>query len=125
MTAVEYNKADRATMEDNVGHFGLHNVNIIEHVDQHSMSACPVPSLVFLVASASTEQELAYLTQLNPNINVVIYTLDFQVAAELPVMLEKYGINDVETIQVSVSTLSSNHSFKQQPAPWIITGRAR
>ena len=39
--------------------------------------------------------------------------------------LEKYGINDVETIQVSVSTLSSNHSFKQQPAPWIITGRAR
>ena len=125
VTAVEYNKADRATMEDNVGHFGLHNVNIIEHVDERSMSGCPTPSLVFLVASASTEQELSYLTQLNPNINVVIYTLDFQVAAELPAMLEKYGINDVETIQVSVSTLSSNHSFKQQPAPWIITGRAR
>ena len=125
VTAVEYNKADRATMEDNVGHFGLHNVNIIEHVDERSMSGCPVPSLVFLVASASTDQELAYLTKLNPNINVVIYTLDFNVAAGLPATLEKYGINDVETIQVAVSTLGSNHAFKQQPAPWIITGRAR
>lgn len=125
VTAVEYNKADRATMEDNVVHFGLHNVNIIEHVDERSMSGCPVPSLVFLVASASTEQELAYLTGLNPNINVVIYTLDFKVAATMPATLEKYGVTDVETIQVSVSTLSSNHAFKQQPAPWIITGRAR
>ena len=123
VTAVEYNQADRATMEDNVGHFGLHNVNIIEHVDERSMSGCPTPSLVFLVASASTEQELAYLTQLNPNIRVVIYTLDFNVAASLPAMLETYGIRDTETIQVSVSTLGSNRAFKQQPAPWIITGR--
>ena len=82
-----------------------------------------MPSLVFLVASASTEQELAYLTQLNPNIRVVIYTLDFNVAASLPAMLETYGIRDTETIQVSVSTLGSNRAFKQQPAPWIITGR--
>ena len=85
-------------------------------------AACPA---VFLVASASTDQEFAYLTKLNPNINVVIYTLDFNVAAGMPATLEKYGINDVETIQVAVSTLGSNHSFKQQPAPWIITGRAR
>jgi precorrin-6Y C5,15-methyltransferase (decarboxylating) len=40
-------------------------------------------------------------------------------------MLEKYGISDVETIQVSVSTLSSSHAFKQQPAPWIITGHGK
>lgn len=120
--AVEYNKADRATMEDNVSHFGLHNVHIIEHVDERSLSGCPVPSLVFLVASASTEQELAYLTKLNPALRIVIYTLDFQVAASLPAMLEKYGVRDTETIQVAVSTLSSNHAFKQQPAPWIITG---
>ena len=38
-------------------------------------------------------------------------------------LLEKYGIRDAETIQVSVSILGSNHAFKQQPAPWIITGR--
>lgn len=121
--AVEYNGADRDTMEDNVNHFGLHNVIIIDHVDEESMKDCPVPSLVFMVASASMDQELEYLKKINPQINVVIYTLDFQVAAGAKETLEKIGITDVETIQVAVSRLGSNNSFKQQPAPWIITGR--
>lgn len=122
--AVEYSKADRATLEDNVAHFDLHNVKIIDHVDAESMKGCPVPSLVFLVASASTDQELAYLTKINPNISVVIYTLDFKVAAELPNTLQSLGITDIDTIQVSVSKLGSNNTFKQEPAPWIITGRS-
>ena len=122
--AVEYSKADRATLEDNVAHFDLHNVKIIDHVDAESMKDCPVPSLVFLVASASTDQELAYLTKISPNISVVIYTLDFKVAAELPNTLQSLGITDIDTIQVSVSKLGSNNTFKQEPAPWIITGRS-
>ena len=122
--AVEYSKADRATPEDNVAHFDLHNVKIIDHVDAESMKDCPVPSLVFLVASASTDQELAYLTKINPNISVVIYTLDFKVAAELPNTLQSLGITDIDTIQVSVSKLGSNNTFKQEPAPWIITARS-
>lgn len=121
--AVEYNGADRDTMEDNVHHFGLHNVIIIDHVDEENMKNCPVPSLVFMVASASMAQELAYLKKINPQISVVIYTLDFQVAAGARETLEKMGITDVETIQVAVSRLENNNSFKQQPAPWIITGK--
>lgn len=121
--AVEYNGTDRDTMEENVEHFGLHNVIIIDHIDEEAMKDCPVPSMVFMVASASMDQELAYLTKINPQIQVVIYTLDFQVAAGAAGMLEKLGIRDVETIQISVSLLSANNSFKQQPAPWIITGR--
>lgn len=123
--AVEYSKADRSTLEDNVSHFDLHNIKIIDHVDEETMSGCPVPSLVFLVASASTEQELACLTKLNPNINVVIYTLDFKTAAALPDTLHGLGLADVETIQVSVSKLGSNNSFKSAPAPWIITAKSR
>ena len=72
VVAVEYNGADRDTMEDNVDHFGLQNVTIIDRVDEESMKDCPVPSLVFMVASASMEKELAYLTKLNPQIRVVI-----------------------------------------------------
>ena len=87
------------------------------------MKNCPVPTTVFMVASASMDQELAYLTKLNPQIQVVIYTLDFKVAAGAAGMLEDLGIKDVETIQIAVSRLSGNNSFKQQPAPWIITGR--
>lgn len=123
--AVEYSHADRATLEDNVAHFDLHNVKIIDHVDAESMKDCPVPSLVFLVASASTDQELKYLTSINPDINVVIYTLDFKVAANIQNVLQPLGITDIDVIQVSVSQLNSRNTFKQEPAPWIITGKNR
>ena len=123
--AVEYSGADRHTLEDNVSHFGLHNVKIIDHVSEETMKDCPVPSLVFLVASASTNQELACLTAINPNINVVIYTLDFRAAAEIPKTLQNLGLTDIETIQISVAKLGSHNTFKQEPAPWIITAKSR
>ena len=109
------------TMEDNVSHFDLHNVTIVDHVDEESMKECPVPSTVFMVASASTDQELSFFVNKNPNVRVVIYTLDFKVAANIHTTLEKLGLTNIDTIQVSVSKLGSNNSFKQQPAPWIIT----
>lgn len=121
--AVEYSASDRASMEDNVAHFGLQNVTIIDHVSEETMRECAVPDTVFLVASASMDQELQCLKKLNPNLNVVIYTLDFLVAANAQKMLEDLGMTSVDTIQVSVSRLGTNHAFKQQPAPWIITGR--
>lgn len=122
--AVEYSAADRATLEDNMAHFDLHNIKIIDHVDEETMKDCPIPSLVFLVASASTDKELACLTKLNPKIDVVIYTLDFRVAANIQGSLQELGFNDIDTIQVSVSKLGSKNTFKQEPAPWIITARS-
>ena len=122
--AVEYNSDDRATMEDNMDYFGLQNIHVIDHVDARTMEECPVPHLVFLVASASMEQELDCLTKINPQIGVVVYTLDFGVAANIAKTFEKYGILDPEVIQVSVSKLNTKNSFDQQPAPWIISGKA-
>ena len=122
--AVEYDSADRMTMEENIEHFGLHNIQVIDHVDEDTMKNCPVPSLVFMVASASMEQELDCLTRLNPNISVVIYTLDFGVAAGIDAVFEKFGIRDKEVIQISVSKLNAKNAFDQQPAPWIISGKA-
>ena len=121
--AVEYSHADRATLEDNVSHFDLHNLTIIDHVDADNMKDLPVPSLGFMVASASAENELEYLVGINPDINVVIYTLDFKVAANIQTTLQSLGITDIDTIQISVSKLASNGTFKVEPAPWIITGR--
>jgi len=56
---------------------------------------------------------------------VVIYTLDFKVAASIQNTLQELGLEDVETIQISVSKLGSNNTFKQEPAPWIITAKSR
>ncbi len=122
--AVEYSKNDRETMMDNIDHFGLQNITIVDHVDEELVKKHPVPNMVFIVASASMDQELAILTKLNPNINVVVYTLDFQVAANIGKTLEPLGISDIETIQISVSRLNRN-TFTSQPAPWIITGKTR
>lgn len=122
--AVEYNHRDRKTLEDNVSQFGLNNVTIVDHVDEKTMADLPVPDVTMLVASASMEQEMQCLLKLNPNMEFVVYTLDFQVAAGMSALCSSLGIHDLDIIQVSVSTLSSKHTFDTQPAPWIITGKA-
>lgn len=123
--AVEYNQKDRQTMEENIEHFGLQNVTVVDHVDAHTLKDCAIPCTAFMVASASLEQELDCLTRLNPNINVVVYTLDLGVAGHISKVFEKYDIKDMEIIQVSVSKLNSKNSFVQEPAPWIISGKAK
>ena len=122
--AVEYNHRDRKTLEDNVSQFGLNNVTIVDHVDEETMAGLPVPDVTMLVASASMEQEMECLLKLNPNMEFVVYTLDFHVAAGMPALCSSLGIHDVDIIQLSVSKLNSKNAFDQQPAPWIITGKA-
>ena len=122
--AVEYNGRDRSTLEDNVTQFGLNNVTIVDHVDAQTFEGLPVPDVTMLVASASMEQEMKYLLQLNPQMEFVVYTLDFLVAASMPGLCKELGILDPEIIQVNVSQLTSKNTYHQQPAPWIITGKA-
>ncbi|MBR1770685.1 MAG: precorrin-6B methylase [Lachnospiraceae bacterium] len=122
--AVEYKERDRETMEENVNQFGLHNVTIVDHVGEDTMGKLPVPDTTMLVASASLEQELSYLTGINPNMEFVIYTLDFKAAASMRDILAKFGITDVTIIQIAVSKLTSKNVFENQPAPWIISAKA-
>ena len=121
--AVEYNGHDRDTLEDNVNRFGLNNVTIIDHVDEESMKGLPVPDVTMLVASASMEQEMETLLKINPEMEFVIYTLDFVVAAELPKKCAAMGMRDPEVIQIAVSKLTTKNTYSSQPAPWIISAR--
>ena len=123
--AVEYNRSDRETMEGNIQRFGLNNINIIDHVDDETMKGQPVPSLAFLVASASLEQEMECLLRVNPEIEFVIYTLDFGVVSKLPTLFERLHIKDMEVVQIAVSRLNAKNLFQTEPAPWIVSGKAR
>ena len=98
--AVEYRESDRETLEENLNRFGLQNVTIVDHVGKDTMDELPVPDVTMLVASASLEQELEYLTGINPNMEFVIYTLDFKVAASMRDILARYSLpqNAVRTI---------------------------
>lgn len=119
--AVEYNSNDRSTLEENVNQFGLNNVTIVDHVDQKNFDGLPIPDVTMLVASASMEQEMKFLLELNPKMEFVIYTLDFVVAASMPKLCQELGLGDPEVIQVSVAKLTSKHTYSTQPAPWLIS----
>lgn len=121
--AVEYNKNDRRALEDNVDRFGLNNVTIVDHVDSEEFKSLPVPDVTMLVASASMEQEMETLLAINPNMEFVIYTLDFVVAASMLDICKKFSMPDPEIIQITVSKLTSKHMYDTQPAPWLITCR--
>lgn len=121
VVAVEYKANDRRALEDNVDRFGLHNVHIVDHVSKDVFDQLPVPDVTMLVASASMEQEMALLLELNPQMEFVIYTLDFVVAGNMPAMCAKMGLPDPEIIQISVGKLTGKHTFETQPAPWLIT----
>ncbi len=122
--AVEYSASDRRTLEENVDRFGLGNVTIIGHIDDRTMEGLPVPSIAMLVASASMEQEIQCLLRVNPHMEFVIYTLDFRCAASIPALFEQYGIGETEVIQMAVSRLSPKNTFVDEPAPWLISGKA-
>ncbi len=122
--AVEYSASDRRTLEENAAKFGIHNISIIDHVDDHSLASQPQPQLAFLVASASMEQELECLLRRNPHMEFLIYTLDFRCAGSLPALFEKLGIGELEVIQVAVSRMDSKNNLTAEPAPWLISGRA-
>ena len=124
IVAVEYNSNDRATLENNVGQFGLNNVKIIDHVDAESFAGLEIPDVTMLVASASMEQEMKCLLALNPAMEFVVYTLDFQVAASMQALCRDLGLSDVEIIQVGVSKLTTKNTMNAEPAPWIISCRA-
>jgi len=122
--AVEYSQSDRKTLGDNAHQFGLNNITILDRVSDDNLKGLPVPGMAMLVASASMEQEIECLLRINPHMEFVVYTLDFPCAASMPALFEKYGISEVEVIQVAVSKLNSKHHMVCEPAPWIISGKA-
>ncbi len=121
--AVEYSSGDRRALEDNIELFGINNVTIIDHIGEDTMKGLPVPDVTMLVASASMEKEIEYLLTLNPKMEFVIYTLDFQVAGSMAKTCKAMGLGDPEIIQVSVAKVTNRNTYDQQPAPWIISCR--
>lgn len=120
--AVEYNKHDRHAMEDNVEKFGLHNVEIIDTCDAETLIHLPIPEQAFIVATDRLEQEIGNLLKVNPKMRFTIYTLEMNVLCAIPAIFEKFGIGNMEVIQIALSKLNSKNIFETQPAPWIITG---
>lgn len=115
--AVEHEKKDRDTMEENAKGFGLNNVTVLGSVKE--AERLPVPAKAFLVASEYTEMEIAFLLSRNPEMQIFVYTLDYQYLAKLPSIFAHQGLKIEEMVQIGVSRLGAKGNFDREPAPWL------
>ncbi len=123
--AVEYRRSDREAMEENVEKFGLNNVTVLSDMNAESLEKLPVPNIAFIVASDRLEGEISELLSINPNIRIIIYTLELGTLAKIPALFAQHGIEQEEIIQISLSKLNNKDVFVTQPSPWIISGQAK
>ncbi len=121
--AVEYDRRDRDTMKENVIKFGLNNVTIVESLQEGTLDNLPVPNIAFIVASPRIGSEIKSLLAINPAMNIVIYTLDFEILMEIPALFKENGLERTEAIHVAVSRVNSKKMVEPFPAPWLISGR--
>ena len=98
-------------------------MKILDRIDADTMKDLPAPDIAFIVASASLKQEIDHLMKLNPNIILVVYTLDFAEAGKLRDLFEEKGIKDAEVIRIGIDRLGPAGVFEREPAPWIVSGR--
>ncbi len=122
--AVEYDCRDRKTMKENVEKFGLNNVTIVESLEDDIPDKLPVPDTAFIVASPRIGNEIKSLLALNPVMNFVIYTLDFEILTSLPVLFRENGLERTEAIHIEVSRVNSKNMMEPFPAPWLISARS-
>lgn len=123
--AVEPDKRDMQSLQDNVSKFGVHNVEIIPNISAETMENLPVPRLAFIVASKRVEEEIEALLKKNPKMQFVVYTLELDMLVKVKNIFEKYNIEDTGTLQISISKSDKRSVMVAQPSPWIISGEAR
>lgn len=123
--AVEPDKRDMQSLQDNVTKFGVHNVEIIPTINEETMAGLPVPRLAFIVASKRIEEEIAALLQKNPKMQFVVYTLELDMVVRVKNIFAKYKIEDTGVLQVSISKSDKHSVMVSQPSPWMISGEAK
>ncbi|WP_054693008.1 hypothetical protein [Syntrophomonas palmitatica] len=123
--AVEYDPRDRDTMKENVDKFGLNNVTIVETLEDGILETLPVPNLAFIVGSPKLDSEIKRLRSINPAMDFVFYTLDFDILTSLPALLKENGLVRTEAIHLEVSRVNSKNMVEPFPAPWIISAKVK
>lgn len=123
--AVEPDKRDMQSLQDNVSKFGVHNVEIISAINEETMAGLPVPRLAFIVASKRLEEEIAALLARNPKMQFIVYTLELDMVVSIKNIFTKYNIENTEVLQIAVSKSDKRSVMVAQPSPWMISGEGK
>ncbi len=122
--AVEPDAGSLRAMEENAAKFGVHNVEIIDDLEDSTLDKLPTPRLAFIVADKYIERNIEAMLKMNPKMQFVVYTLELDMLSRMKPMFEKYGIGNMEIMQISISKTNRHSVFVAQPSPWLITGEA-
>lgn len=122
--AMEPDPGSEQSMEENAAKFGVNNVEIVDHSNLDRLKELPVPRLAFIVADQHLEDIIKNMLELNSNMEFVIYTLELDTLASIKPLFDRYGIKNMEAMQISVSKTNHNSVFVAQPSPWLISGNA-
>ena len=121
--AAERDAGSLRSMEENASKFGVHNVEIVSDLKVETLEKLPVPRIAFIVATKQDiESDIVNLLKINPNIKIIVYTLELDILADIKYLMKKHGVNVTEVMQISVSKTDKNSIFVAQPSPWVITG---
>lgn len=123
--AVEPDKRDMQSLQDNVSKFGVHNIEIIPTINAETMDGLPMPRLAFIVASKRLEEEVVALLEKNPKMQFIIYTLELDMVVSIKNIFAKYNIENTEVLQIAVSKSDKRSVMVSQPSPWMISGEAK
>ena len=119
--AVEYDSKDRKTMEENIAKFGLNNVTVVDSLDDGILGKLPVPDKAFIVATPRIGSEIKSLLAVNPKMEFVIYTLDFEILSSLSALFRENGLERTDAIHAVVSRVNSKNMIEPSPDPWLIS----
>ncbi|HYE69131.1 MAG TPA: hypothetical protein VEA58_11010 [Anaerovoracaceae bacterium] len=119
--AVEYDSRDRKTMEENIAKFGLNNVIVVDSLQDGTLDKLQVPNKAFIVATPRIDSEIKSLLAMNPAMEFVIYTLDFEILSSLTALFRENGLERTDAIHAVVSRVNSKNMIEPFPDPWLIS----
>ena len=85
------------------------------------MAKIPTPRLSFIVANKHLEEDIQRLLKKNPKMQFVIYTLELNILSGIKPLFDKYGISNMEVLQINVAKTNKDSMFVNQPAPWPVS----
>jgi precorrin-6Y C5,15-methyltransferase (decarboxylating) len=97
---------------------------VVDSLNDEILKDLPAPDKAFIVATPKIGSEIKHLLALNPDMEFMIYTLDFEVLSSLSVLLRENGLERTEAIHVEVSRINSKNMIEPFPDPWLISCRS-
>lgn len=115
--AVEKNPQAVAQLEENIAHFALHNVHVIEGVAPQAIEELPAPDCVFVGGSSGKIEPILQLClEKNPQVRMVVTAITLETVADVLEAVkhiqDKYEIS-LEISQVTAARAKPLHSAQK------------